>query len=443
MACTGKIIFIWGSFLLISLLNVNRARNLLVALVCKPSSNNSIASGFIQTRDTHFVLNGSPFLFNGFNSYWMMQVAVEPSERYKISNVFREASVVGLNVCRTWAFSDGGYQPLQISPGVYDELVFQALDFVVSEARKYGVRLVLTLTNNLQDYGGRPQYVQWARSAGEPVNSDDDFYTNAVMKGYYKNYVKKVLTRLNTITGIAYKDDPTIMAWELINEPRCQVDSGKTINVWVQEMGSYVKSIDNKHLLGIGMEGFYGDSIQDRKQYNPIPGYQVGTDFISNNLIKEIDFATIHAYPDAWLPGQDDRLQIAFIQRWLTSHWTDSRTILKKPLIFAEFGKSKTCPGFNISAMDYFLNIVYTNIYNLAKNGGTMGGGLVWQIFTEGMESYYDGYEIVLSQNPSTTSIIAQQSNKMTKLKHSLNNPHGDIFEQAKDEAPDEPSLSI
>ena len=70
--------------------------------------------------------------------------------------------------------------------------------------------------------------------------------------------------------------------------------------VWVQEMGSYVKSIDNKHLLGIGMEGFYGDSIQDRKQYNPIPGYEAGTDFITNNLIKEIDFATINAYPDAW-----------------------------------------------------------------------------------------------------------------------------------------------
>lgn len=67
---------------------------------------------------------------------------------------------------------------------------------------------------------------------------------------------------------------------------------------WVQEMASYVKSIDNKHLLEVGMEGFYGDSIPDRKQFNP--GYQVGTDFISNHLIKEIDFATIHAYPDQW-----------------------------------------------------------------------------------------------------------------------------------------------
>lgn len=67
---------------------------------------------------------------------------------------------------------------------------------------------------------------------------------------------------------------------------------------WVQEMAPFVKSIDNKHLLGIRMEGFYGDSVQDRKQYNP--GYEVGTDFISTNLVKEIDFATIHAYPDAW-----------------------------------------------------------------------------------------------------------------------------------------------
>ncbi|PKI41157.1 hypothetical protein CRG98_038442 [Punica granatum] len=89
------------------------------------------------------------------------------------------------------------------------------------------------------------------------------------------------------------------MAWELMNEPRCQVDySGNTVNEWVQEMAPYVKSIDNKHLLAVGMEGFYGDSVPDRKQYNP--GYQVGTDFIKSNLVKEIDFGTIHAYPDVW-----------------------------------------------------------------------------------------------------------------------------------------------
>lgn len=64
-------------------------------------------------------------------------------------------------------------------------------------------------------------------------------------------------------------------------------------------MAAYTKSIDSQHLLEIGMEGFYGDFVSDRKQFNP--SYQsVGTDFIRTNLLKEIDFATMHAYPDIW-----------------------------------------------------------------------------------------------------------------------------------------------
>ncbi|KAL5571764.1 hypothetical protein UlMin_021361 [Ulmus minor] len=386
-----------------------------VVVVCEGSSSDQVVGlGFVETRGTEFVIEGTTFLFNGFNSYWMMDVAAQPNQSYKISNVFRETTAAGLTVCRTWAFSDGsGELHLQTSPGVYNEHVFQALDFVISEARRYRVRLILR----------RPQYVKWAKSAGVPIKSDDDFYTNAVLKTYYKNHVKKMLTRINTITGIAYKDDATIMAWELMNEPRCQVDnSGNTINGWVEEMANYVKSIDNKHLVEVGMEGFYGDSMASRKQYNP-NGYQVGTDFITNNLVKAIDFATIHAYPDVWLSGQDDNSQMTFLVRWLEIHWTDSRSILKRPLIFSEFGKSKKDPGYSESGRNKFLNIVYEKIYNLARIGG-ISGGLVWQIMGQGMESYYDGYEIVLPQNPSTANIVSQQSKKMTALQHNLTDPH-------------------
>lgn len=70
---------------------------------------------------------------------------------------------------------------------------------MISEARKYGIRLILSLSNNYHDFGGRPQYVNWARAAGASVNSDDDFYTNAIVKGYYKDQVKvKQKTRNQT-----------------------------------------------------------------------------------------------------------------------------------------------------------------------------------------------------------------------------------------------------
>ncbi|OIT18864.1 mannan endo-1,4-beta-mannosidase 1 [Nicotiana attenuata] len=268
---------------------------LFLALACEARVPRNANAGFITVKDAHFELNGSPFLFNGFNSYWLMHVAAEPSERYKVSEVLKDAASAGLSVCRTWAFSDGGDRALQVSSGVYDERVFQGLDFVISEAKKYGAQ----------------------------INNDDDFYTHPTLKDYYKNHIKKVVTRFNTITRVSYRDDPTIMAWELINEPRDQTDySGKTVNVWVQEMASFVKSLDNKHLLEVGMEGFYGDSIPERKQVNP--GYQVGTDFISNHLINEIDFATIHAYTDQWVSGQSDDAQLAWMERWVTSHWQDA-----------------------------------------------------------------------------------------------------------------------
>ncbi|RZR78505.1 hypothetical protein BHM03_00003900 [Ensete ventricosum] len=337
------------------------------------------SGSFVERQGTQFVLDGSPYLFNGFNSYWMMTVASQPAERAKVSQVLREAAAAGLTVCRTWAFSDGGDGALQISPGVYDERVFQGLDFVISEAQSHGVRLILSLVNNYKDFGGRAQYVQWASNAGVAVSGEDDFYTNPVVKGYYKNHV--------------------------------------------QEMASYTKSLDSKHMLEIGMEGFYGDSMPEKKQYNP--GYQVGTDFITSNLIDEIDFATIHAYPDT-----------AFAQRWMWSHWDDATKILKKPLVLAEFGMSKKDPGYSENLRDVYINAICTDIYNLARSGGgSLSGGLVWQVMADGMDSYYDGYEIVLSQDPSTDAVLMRQSRAMSVLAHTMSKPAGGLVGHADEVA--------
>lgn len=68
---------------------------------------------------------------------------------------------------------------------------------------------------------------------------------------------------------------------------------------WVKEMAAHVKSIDNNHLLEIGLEGFYGGTTPEKKQFNP-SNLEYGSDFIANNLIPEIDFASIHIYAEQW-----------------------------------------------------------------------------------------------------------------------------------------------
>ncbi|KAG0492768.1 hypothetical protein HPP92_006166 [Vanilla planifolia] len=120
---------------------------------------------------------------------------------------------------------------------------------------------------------GRSSMFSGEENQGQNIGSDDEFFTNAVVKGYYKNHVKTVLTRYNTLTGTAYKDEPIIFAWELMNEPRCLSDSsGNTIQAWITEMAAHVKSIDQNHLLEAGLEGFYGQSSPSELQTNP--GFQ-------------------------------------------------------------------------------------------------------------------------------------------------------------------------
>lgn len=125
------------------------------------------------------------------------------------------------------------------------------------------------------------------------------------------------------------------------------------------------------------------------------------------------------------LPGQNETEQVAFAQRWLFSHWLDSKFILKKPLAFTEFGKSKKQPGYTVTMRDSYLSTIFTDIYDLASNYGGMGGSCVWQVFSENMENYDDGYEIVLSQDTLTTDVLFQQSKNMMSLENKFLDRHG------------------
>ncbi|KAL5228835.1 hypothetical protein ABZP36_017100 [Zizania latifolia] len=371
--------------------------------------------GFVRAQGTRFVMNGNPYYANGFNAYWLMSFAADPAQRGKVTAVLGEAAGHGLSVARAWAFSDGGgSDALQYSPGHYNENTFKGLDFVLSEARKYGIKVILSLVNSYDSFGGRKQYVDWARAQGQAIGSADDFFTNPVVKGFYKNHVKTVLTRKNTITGVAYRDDPTILAWELMNEPRCPSDlTGRTMQSWITEMAAHVKSIDGNHMLEAGLEGFYGASSPSRVAAVNPSAYQLGTDFLANNQIPGIDFATVHSYPDLWLSNKDEQAQLSFLGRWLDAHIADARAVLRKPLLIAEFGKSWKDPGYSSGQRDALYGVVYAKIYESARRGGATVGGLFWQLMAAGMDSYRDGYEVVFGEAPSTTGVITTQSRRL------------------------------
>ncbi|KAJ6747844.1 hypothetical protein OIU74_030163 [Salix koriyanagi] len=224
--------------------------------------------GFVSTNSTQFVIiddgaggGESAFYVNGWNSYWLMMESVWSPSRPKVSEMLKRGAQMGLTVCRTWAFSDGrGGNALQVSPGLFNERVFRGLDYVIVEARRNHIRLILSLVNNLVAFGGKNQYVNWAKQAGVNVSlSDDSFFSNPVIKDYYKAYIKAVVKRKNSLSGVMYSEEPAIFAWELMNEPRCaSSSSAPVLQAWIAEMAAYIKSLDKRHLVTVGLEGFYG-----------------------------------------------------------------------------------------------------------------------------------------------------------------------------------------
>ncbi|KAL2457955.1 Mannan endo-beta-1 [Forsythia ovata] len=122
--------------------------------------------------------HGRPFYMNGWNSYWLMDHGVDEYSRSRISAMLQAGAKMGLTVCRTWAFNDGAYNALQISPRQFDE---RSLDHLIAETRKHGIRLKLSLVNHLQAYGGKTQYVQWAWEVGVGLSaSNDSFLYNPI-----------------------------------------------------------------------------------------------------------------------------------------------------------------------------------------------------------------------------------------------------------------------
>lgn len=117
------------------------------------------------------------------------------------------------------------------------------------------------------------------------------------------------------------------------------------------------------------------------------------------------------------LSGSTGEVQLSFLQHWVQQHILDSLNILKKPVIFAEFGKSYKVSGYTSFDRNQLYNITYSSIYSSANEGGPAAGGLFWHLIAEGMDNFRDGYEIEIGEKSDIVGIILEQSQKLSRLR--------------------------
>ncbi|WP_188150052.1 cellulase family glycosylhydrolase [Teredinibacter waterburyi] len=309
--------------------------------------------------------NGRPFRFVGSNNYYPMY-----KSQAMVDSLFQDASDAGFDVMRVWGFSVVGNADLTDTihsggEGVYfhywdaeagapafnegeDGLVH--LDYILAKSAELGLKVVFPLTNNWKDFGGMDQMVRWRENqlAGTDAARDmyhDDFYTDEVIKQWYKDWISTLLNRTNSITGVVYKNDPTIMAWELANEPRCKgsgvYPQSETCNVdtltdWADEISTYIKSVDGSHLVSVGDEGFFCDPVTQDEDGNDVwPHWTAncneGVDTVALASLPNIDIMSFHAYPDHW--GTDSEWTVEYIKRHIKEGYK-----IGKPVMLGEFG---------------------------------------------------------------------------------------------------------
>jgi hypothetical protein len=176
---------------------------------------------------------------------------------------------MGATVIRSHgAISVGCSLCIETSLNVFNDSGFQALDYAVSVAKQDGIRLILPLIDNYRYYhGGKHTFTDWRGV------SEDRFYTNSQVISDFETYVSHILNHVNRLTGVAYKNEPTILAWETGNE--LQVSSGQFPSAWTQTLGNYIHTIAPQQLIGDGHQGVDTNAL----------GYSV------------IDLYTSHFYP--------------------------------------------------------------------------------------------------------------------------------------------------
>jgi hypothetical protein len=192
------------------------------------------------------------------------------------------------------------------------------------------------------------------------------------------------------------------MMWEVANEPRCQSDSsGATLQNWINEMASYIKSIDQNHMVSTGEEGFYSGGsgwMYDGSQ---------GTSYIANHYSPYVDACSFHLYPDTWSLSRDQSLT------WIAQHINDAHEKIGKPAYLGEFGWQVNRSAPDAEQQMGIRNSVYTDWYD-RLNETNADGAMFWLLSghqdDDTLYPDYDHFTVYYPEDSATCTIIQTYS---------------------------------
>lgn len=349
---------------------------------------------FITVKGTQFYKADKPYRFMGTNLWYAMHLGMkkQPSNRRRLLQELDSLKAIGVSNVRLIALAEGpDSEPFRIVPGnnnraLLKEDILEGLDFALVELKKRNMTAVICLTNFWPWSGGVAQYLKWVGaidSIAYPMISkyswDDyqkqaaQFYNNTRAKLLLNKAIWQIVNRMNSLTYQMYKNDATIMAWELCNEPR-PVNNQKNYLEWIESTSAFIKGLDSNHLVTTGSEGDIKTAGYDDHAFETIHSF------------KNIDYSVIHIWPLNWEWYSATKHQETFtnaLQKtkdYLYNHVQISKQ-LNKPLVLEEFGFARNNGSYNwkdsITYRDSFYNFVFKEVYDHAFNG-QVGGVNFW-----------------------------------------------------------------
>ncbi|HXU60817.1 MAG TPA: cellulase family glycosylhydrolase [Polyangia bacterium] len=360
-------------------------------------------SGFVERKDGALLLDGiTPFRSTGTNLYYLQQLLSyaqqeqDPQALDAVREVLDDLVCLSLPVARIWGFNDSkDTSSIRRSPAEgFREEGLRGLDQAVWEAKRRGIRLIVPLVNNWAEYGGLPAYAAWASELyGSPV-SHDDFFRDAQMKQWWKDYALMLVNRVNTFTGVRYGDEPAILAWEIGNEMRCQSCAGTTaLPDTVAELATFLKQIAPKQLVADGGDGFDDDADPwvGLTNYYAVRGDE-GCSYSRLSRIDALDMLSYHFYPRNYGFSTPRDAEV-----WIQRH-TEVAMVTGKVAYLGECGY--VAPDVErAQSYDAWLRHLF------ALSGGQLG--LFWQLSPAGRVNN-DGYAVYSRRDNATAWILAR-----------------------------------